>query len=340
MSQKSIQTKSLEFPFYFSTLPFTNFQRKSFRLNSSFFQFRYKNNALFQMNIPKLDFNNLHGEKNPKTRDFNILNGQYTSRSQGTTVSWGTHAGSNYHNQCKQVYYKPKEVTTVEPVKIVKNKGQTAGDYVLAKQVCKNSETSGEKRKLESNQKTHESEYINPPKLDLEQIKLDCESKTNPEIIKITIQPKPLQLIDHVADRHLQYLKTIKLDENFMNRLTSRLTARGDMESCERQRVIRDALDQILADQLSTGVLSSSKCTSVTSGANGFVPGARMPSKPIAKGASRRLHDSNVNPSGMVGESALRDKIVFLGRFISPQSMVLKQLIGVHFNYKTCYELR
>jgi len=182
------------------------------------------------MNIPKLDFNNLHGEKDPKTRDFNILNGQNTSRSQGTTVSWGTHAGSNYApNQCKQVYYKPKEVKNVEPVKIVKNEGQTAGDYVLAKQNGENKEKtgsnpksgskSGSNPKSSTNQKHHESEYINPPKLDLEQIKLDCESKTNPEIIKITIQPKPLQLIDHVADRHLQYLKTIKLDENFMNRL-------------------------------------------------------------------------------------------------------------------------
>ena len=249
------------------------------------------------MNIPKLDFKNLDGVKDPKARDFNIINGQQSARSNGTTVSWGTHAGSVYHNQCKQIYYRPKENKN-EAVKIVKNKSTKPGDYVMV-------DETGQNRQ----EKTQKSESpINPPRLDLAEIENDCKLQTQPEIIKITIQPKSLQLIDHVADRHIQYLKTIKLDEKFLNRLDARLTARDDLEASERQRVIRDALDIILADQLSTGVLSSSKCTTVRSGTNGFIPGAKMPSRPIAKGASRRLHDTQVNPSGMVGENVLKDR--------------------------------
>ena len=132
-------------------------------------------------------------------------------------LSWGTHAGDVYHNQCHQIYYKTgKKVTDGGHSNVVvkKNETQAKGNYVLAKERQKPQQPETREPKTTTKEPASESPAFEPPKLDLAEVTENCKSKqARPEVVKISISPRGLQLIDHVADRHLSYLKSLKVDE-------------------------------------------------------------------------------------------------------------------------------
>ena len=156
----------------------------------------------------------------------------------------------------------------------------------------------------------------------------------------MNIKKLPQKEIDRVLAWHLEYLEFIKSNSATTASISQKLTSRATIQDSERLRILSDCVEIIMADNLSTGALSNKNQPCVSSATNGFDPSIRMPSKPI-KNQSRRLHDTQTAPKGLVNEKTLEKREVFFGRCISPGKYSLKNLVGVYFYYDntiTIYE--